>query len=127
MTLKQLIEIEELNQHLFKRVIQWWTAELAAVGQDGDTYLDATKAAERAKAEADDTFKKIDKLLTSVMGPITAGFVRRSRAFEPYRDKISECQNGNLINEMWHRVDRLTSVLREAQDHIHMHPVDTLP
>jgi hypothetical protein len=93
-------DLEALAQRLYKRVTEWWTASLA-----GDRL-----AADQKRDEAETVMKETNDRLRTI-SEAEAGYFRRPKAYEPFRPSMERLPDGNWINEMWHRVNRLEEII----------------
>jgi hypothetical protein len=93
-------DLEALAQRLYKRVTEWWVASMA-----GDR-----PTAEQKRGEAETVMNEINDRLR-VISEAEAGYFRRPKAYEPYRPTMERLPDGNWINEMWHRVNRLEEII----------------
>jgi hypothetical protein len=99
------VELEALGQRLYKRTTEWWVASLAGNRPEAD----------QKRAEAEVVMREInDKLHAEVSEP-DAGYFRRPRAYEPFRPNMAGLPDGNWINEMWHRVNRLDEIIERMR------------
>lgn len=103
-TRKKLVEeYDALAQELYKRTIEWW--EVCA-----DLYL-ARPAKDRAIEVQNRTFRKLE----AEFGRSIANVFNRPKANEPHRQNLERCLEGVLINEMWHRKDRLEELIEKIR------------
>jgi membrane protein implicated in regulation of membrane protease activity len=93
-------DLEALAHRLYKRVTEWWTASVA-----GDR---ATADQKRGEAEA--VMNEINDRLRAI-SEADAGYFRRPKAYEPFRPNMVGLPDGNWINEMWHRMNRLEEII----------------
>jgi hypothetical protein len=98
-------DLEALAQRLYKRVTEWWEASLL-----GNRVLALEK-----RREADALMLEINETLCREVNEIDAGYFRRPRAFEPFRPNMEGLPDGNWINEMWHRVNRLDEIIQRVR------------
>ena len=94
-------DLEALGQRLYKRTTEWWVASMAGRRIEADT----------KRAEADVVMQEINAKLTAEVSAVDAGYFRRPRAHEPFRPTMEGLPDGNWINEMWHRVNRLDEII----------------
>jgi hypothetical protein len=98
-------DLEALGQRLYKRTVEWWVASLEQ---------DRPKA-EGKKAEAEAVMHEINVKLTAEVNAADAGYFRRPRAYEPFRPNMALLPDGNWINEMWYRVNRLEEIIERVR------------
>ena len=99
-------DFEASAQTLYKRVNEWETASLSSSRQ----------LADQKRLEAGAVMEEIDKKLQQDISGARAGYFRRSKPNEPFsRPRIGTLPDGNWINEMWHRVDRLEEIIQEQR------------
>jgi hypothetical protein len=98
-------DLEALAQRLYKLVTEWWDASLL-----GNRVLAIYK-----RSEADALMLEINETLRREVNEIDAGYFRRPRAYEPFRPNMEGLSDGNSINEMWHRVNRLDEIIQRIR------------
>jgi hypothetical protein len=98
-------DLELLAQRLYKRTVEWWAAALA-----GDR-----ATAEEKRAAAETVMTEINEKLRTEVSEADAGYFRRPRAYEPFRPNMALLPDGNWINEMWYRVNRLDEIIERIR------------